>query len=293
MKKIIAVLMTAALLLAGLAGCTGEKTPGTGETGTGETSAKETTENETTGETSDSKGKTIDDLKKAGQLVIATSPDFPPFESLGTDGSVEGIEIDILELICEKLEIELKIEQVDFETIIPGVKAGKFDAGVSGITVDEKRQKNALFTDPYCLAAQAIVVIEGSDIKGKSDLEGKKISVQTATTAESFCTENGYDVKSFTANNVSQSALLTGKVDAWVIDDLTAAEMVSDYNAKGDQKLVILDEAMTTEPYAFAFALGSDELVAEINTIISDLLSDGTIKNIFAKYGAPYTSPVE
>ena len=56
--------------------------------------------------------------------------------------------------------------------------------------------------------------------------------------------------------------------------------MVSDYNAKGDQKLVILDEAMTTEPYAFAFALGSDELVAEINTIISDLLSDGTIKNI-------------
>ena len=57
---------------------------------------------------------------------------------MGTDGSVEGIEIDILELICEKLEIELKIEQVDFETIIPGVKAGKFDAGVSGITVDEK-----------------------------------------------------------------------------------------------------------------------------------------------------------
>lgn len=182
---------------------------------------------------------------------------------------------------------------MDFETIIPGVKAGKFDAGVSGITVDEKRQKNALFTDPYCLAAQAIVVIEGSDIKGKSDLEGKKISVQTATTAESFCTENGYDVKSFAANNDAQSALLTGKVDAWVIDDLTAAEMVSDYNAKGDQKLVILDEAMTTEPYAFAFALGSDELVAEINTIISDLLSDGTIKNIFAKYGAPYTSPVE
>ncbi|MEE0836358.1 MAG: ABC transporter substrate-binding protein, partial [Clostridia bacterium] len=238
-------------------------------------------------------GKTIDDIKKAGQLVIATSPDFPPFESLGTDGAVEGIEIDILNLICEKLDVELKIEQVDFETIIPGVKAGKFDAGVSGITVDEKRQKNALFTDPYCLAAQAIVVVEGSDIKGKSDLEGKKISVQTATTAESFCTENGYDVKSFAANNDAQSALLTGKVDAWVIDDLTAAEMVKDYNAKGDQKLVILDEAMTTEPYAFAFAHGSDALVSEINNILSELLSDGTIKDIFAKYGAPYTSPVE
>lgn len=69
--------------------------------------------------------------------------------------------------------------------------------------------------------------------------------------------------------------------------------MVKDYNAKGDQKLVILDEAMTTEPYAFAFAHGSDALVSEINNILSELLSDGTIKDIFAKYGAPYTSPVE
>lgn len=124
-------------------------------------------------------------------------------------------------------------------------------------------------------------------------MKAKKYLVQTATTAESFCTENGYDVKSFAANNDAQSALLTGKVDAWVIDDLTAAEMVKDYNAKGDQKLVILDEAMTTEPYAFAFAHGSDALVSEINNILSELLSDGTIKDIFAKYGAPYTSPVE
>lgn len=153
----------------GLPGCAKEETPDTISTGG-------TTANETEEANSDAKGKTIDDIKKAGQLVIATSPDFPPFESLGTDGAVEGIEIDILNLICEKLDVELKIEQVDFETIIPGVKAGKFDAGVSGITVDEKRQKNALFTDPYCLAAQAIVVVEGSDIKGKSDLEGKKIS---------------------------------------------------------------------------------------------------------------------
>lgn len=99
------------------------------------------------------KGTSLKDIQKAGKLVIATSPDFPPFESLGADGSVEGIEIDLLNIICDKLGVELAIEQMDFDSVLPGVQAGKFDVGVSGITVTEQRQKNVLFTDPYCLAA--------------------------------------------------------------------------------------------------------------------------------------------
>jgi len=164
---------------------------------------------------------------------------------------------------------------------------------MSGITVTEKRQKNMLFSDPYCLAAQAIVVPEGSAIASKADLTGKKIAVQTATTAEEYCMANGYDVSAFEANADAETALLQGKVDAWVIDDLTAAAMVADYNATSDTKLVILSEAMTTEPYAFAFTFGSETLVDEINKIIAELLADGTIAGLFAKYDAPFTSPAE
>ena len=79
------------------------------------------------------KGKTVDDIKKAGELVIATSPDFPPFEELKSNGTVEGIEIDIMNIICEKLGVTLKIEQMDFDSVLPGVQAGKYDVGVSGI----------------------------------------------------------------------------------------------------------------------------------------------------------------
>ena len=235
---------------------------------------------------------TLEDVQKAGKLVIATSPDFPPFESLGEDGEVVGIEVDILKKICEELGVEMVIEQMDFESVLPGVQAGKYDVGMSGISITEKRQKNALFTDPYCLAAQAIVVVEGSSIAGKADLEGKKISLQTGTTAESFCMENGYDVSSFAANNDAETALVKGKVDAWVIDDLTAADMVAAYNAENETKLVILSEAMTTEPYAFAFKQGSDDLVAKINEILSALVADGTVAELFTQYEAPYTSPL-
>lgn len=236
------------------------------------------------------KGITLEQVKKNGQLVMATSPDFPPFEELN-NGKVEGIEVELLELICEKLGVDLKIEQMDFDSVLNGVQAGKYNVGVSGISVTPKREKNVLFTNPYCLAAQAIVVVEGSEIKTKADLTGKKISVQTGTTAETFCMENGYSISSFSANSDAQSALTTGKVNAWVIDDLTAAEMVAAYNETAEKKLVILEEAMTTEPYAFAFAFGSEDLVAEIDTIIAGLLSDGTVKGLFEKYNAPYTAP--
>lgn len=233
----------------------------------------------------------LEKVKSAGQLVIATSPDFPPFEELKAEGSVEGIEIDILNLICEKLGVKLKIEQMDFESVLPGVQAGKYDVGVSGISVTEERQKNVLFTDPYCLAAQAIVVTKDSTISSKADLEGKTVSVQTGTTAETFCLANGYTVNSYSANSDAETALVSGKVDAWVIDDLTAADMVSAYNADNDGALVILPEAMTTEPYAFAFTLGNTELVTEINKILSELVDDGTIAKTFEKFNAPYTSP--
>ena len=231
-------------------------------------------------------GKTLADIQKAGKLTIATSPDFPPFESLGENGEVTGIEIDILNLICAELGV-----QVDFDSVLPGVQAGKYDMGVSGISVTPAREENTLFATPYCLAAQAIVVLKDSSITCKADLEGKTISVQTGTTAEEFCMGAGYTVNAYTANADAQEALLSGKVDAWVIDDLTAAEMVKLYNEENGDTLVVLGEAMTTEPYAFAFMKGSDDLVKAINEIINKLVADGTVAEIFAKYEAPYTAP--
>ena len=262
MKKILALIIATVLCVVCLAGC-------------------------------GNKGLSMAELEKKGELVIATSPDFPPFEELTSDGKVEGIEIEILKLICAELGVELKIETMNFESVLPGVQAGKYDIGVSGISVTPDREKNVLFTDPYCLAAQAIVVVEGSPITKKADLAGKAVSVQSGTTAESFCRGEGYTVNAYAANSDAQLALTTAKVQAWVIDDLTAAEMVAAYNetAEAGKKLVILDEPMTTEPYAFAFAKGSEEVVEKINTILNKLVADGKVKAIFDEFNAPYTQP--
>ena len=238
------------------------------------------------------KGKTLDEVKAAGELVVATSPDFPPFENL-ENGEVVGIEVEILKEICKQLGVKLTLKQMDFDSVLPGVQACKFDCGMSGITVTESRQKNTLFTDPYFVATQSIVVKADSTVKSKADLAGKKVSVQTGTTAEEFCMKNGYTVSAFNANSDAELALVAGNVDAWVIDNLTAVAMVAKYNQDKDDsaKLVILSEAMTSEPYAFAFAFGSEDLVAEINKIQKTLIEDGTVGQIFEQFGEDYAAP--
>ena len=231
------------------------------------------------------KGATLADVQKSGKLVVATSPDFPPFESL-EGGKVVGIEADIMELICQELGVELEIVQMDFDSVLVGIQAAKYDCAMSGITVTAERKNNMLFTDAYYNAAQVIVVKEGSEIHGKADLNGKTVSVQTGTTAESGCQDAGIEVQAFTANADAKAALTTGKVAAWVVDNLTAIQMVED----GDG-LVILEEKMTEEPYAFAFAFGSEDLVAAINSVLVKLMEDGTIESIFEAYGEIYVKP--
>ena len=254
-KKIIALVLTLVLAAACLTACGGAK------------------------------GATLKDVQKAGKLTVATSPDFPPFESLEGD-AVVGIEPDIMKLICEKLGVDVEFVQMDFDSVLIGIQAAKYDCAMSGITVTPDREKNMLFTAPYYNAAQVIVVKEGSAIAGKADLEGKVVSVQTGTTAESGCQDEGIEVQAYAANADAKAALTTGKVDAWVVDNLTAIQMVEE----GDG-LVILEEKMTEEPYAFAFAFGSEDLVAAINEALAELIADGTVEAIFASYGETYMKP--
>ena len=232
-----------------------------------------------------SKGKSLDQVKKAGKLVVATSPDFAPFESL-EGGEVVGIEVEIMKLICDELGVELEIQQMEFDAVLVGVQAAKYDCGMSGITVTSDREKNMLFTIPYYNAAQVIVVKEDSAIQSKADLTGKTVAVQTGTTAESGCQDANIATQAFGANADAKAALTTGKVDAWVVDNLTAIQMVEE----GDG-LKILDEKLTEEPYAFAFAFGSEDLVKEINTILQKKIDDGTIEKIFSDFGEAYVKP--
>ena len=93
----------------------------------------------------------------AKTLTMATNAEFPPYESM-ENGQVVGYDVDMMHAICDKLGYELKIENMEFNSIIAAVDSGKADVGVAGMTVDEDRLKNVDFSDPYITATQVIIV---------------------------------------------------------------------------------------------------------------------------------------
>ena len=240
------------------------------------------------------------DVQASGVLVMGTSPDFPPYENLEIDvmtgeQSYVGIEIDIMNRVAERLGVRLDIRPVDFDAVLPGVQTGIYDIGVSGFTVTPERQESVLFSQVYYMEGIVIVVPEGSSITCADDLEGKLIAVQSGTTAEALCVENGYSINAYKQNVDAELALVNGSVDAWVIDKGVALRMVASFNEESmGAQLTILEEPLTEEPYAFAFALGSDDLAAAVNEVLADLISSGEMAEIFAANGNDaYIAPAE
>lgn len=92
-----------------------------------------------------------------GELVMATNAEFEPYEYHEGD-EIVGIDVDIARAICDKLGYALKIEDMEFDSILPSVEAGKADFGAAGMTVTEERKQNAEFTDTYANATQVVIV---------------------------------------------------------------------------------------------------------------------------------------
>ena len=92
-----------------------------------------------------------------GTLVMATNAEFEPYEYHEGDDIV-GIDADIAQAICDKLGYELKIEDMEFDSILPAVQSGKADFGAAGMTVTEDRKSSVDFTDTYANASQVIIV---------------------------------------------------------------------------------------------------------------------------------------
>ena len=212
-------------------------------------------------------------------LVMATNAEFPPYEYHEGD-EVVGIDVDIASAIAEELGMELKVEDMAFDSIIPAVTSGKADIGAAGMTVTPDREESVAFTDTYAHATQVIIVKEDSDITGPDDLVGKTIGVQLGTTGDLYATDiENATVEQYNKGFEAVQALTQDKIDAVVIDGEPAKEFVAE-----SEGLKILDEAFTEEDYAIAVAKDNTELVDKINDALATLKESGKLDEIIAKY---------
>ncbi len=219
---------------------------------------------------------------KAPVLVMATNAEFPPYE-FKDKGTIVGLDVDIMQAVCKKINRTLKIEDMKFDSIIPAVVAGKAHAGVAGMTVKEERKQHVDFTDTYVRAFQVIIVRPNSPIKDADGLKGKKIGVQQGTTGDTLCQDyvkEGSKVERYASGAEAVLALRNGKIDAVVIDN----EPAKAYLKKNEGSIVVLDKPLSDEEYAIAVKKGNKELLDQINGALRELKASGELDKIKAKY---------
>lgn len=276
-KKVLGVLLCAAMTATMMAGCgSKEEAAAPAET---ETEAPAEDEAEAEAPAEEAAEAETEETAAGGTLVMATNAYFEPYEYYEGD-QVVGIDAEMAAAVAEKLGMELKIEDMEFDSIIPAINSGKADIGVAGMTVTEDRLANVNFTTPYTTATQVIIVQEGSDITGEADLSGKTIGVQLGTTGDIYASDiPDATIEQFNKGMDAVQALTTGKIDAVIIDNEPAKQFVS--KAEG---LKILDEEFVVEEYAIAIAKDNEELLEKVNVALDELIADGTIQTIIDKY---------
>ena len=249
MKKVFAILLSALLLTACLAGC---------------------------GEKADNELNTIEN----GKLIMSTNAEFPPYEMTTDDGGFAGIDIEIAQAIADKLGLELVIEDMGFTAALLAVQQGKSDMAMAGITVDEDRLKVMDFSDSYATGIQVIIVKEGSPVTAET-LGDYNIGTQRGTTSDIYCSDDyGEDhVSAFDSSILAVQALKNGQVDCVVVDNAPAQELV-----KANPGLKILDTEYVTEHYSIGFAKNNTALKEAVNKALAELIADGTVQGIIDKY---------
>lgn len=283
-KKIVSVMLCAAMATTVLAGC------GSSNTASTDAAAEETTEDveaeATTEEAEDAEAaeEATDAAEvttvEPGVLTMGTNATFPPYEYKDGD-DVVGIDAEIAQALADKLGLKVKIVDMDFDSLIASVQSGKIDMSLAGMTVTEERKQNVDFTDSYATGVQVIIVKEDSDIASADDLEGKLIGVQQGTTGHLYCADDfgEENVIPYANGATAVQALLQGKVDCVVIDQEPAKAFV-----EANAGLKILETAYTTEDYAAAVSKDNPALTAALNSALQELKDDGTIQGILDKY---------
>jgi ABC-type amino acid transport substrate-binding protein len=249
---------------------------------------------------------TLDEIKKRNKLIVGTGVmGLRPWLFKNEDGTYGGMEWDMLQYIIKKLGVaEVELVSVEWETLIPGLKAARWDIIFSGMTVTEERRQGAgiEFTRPYYFESDRIVVKQDSPFQKPEDLAGKTLAAPLGTVEEiqaKTLVEKGIgkDIKTFNDPAGCFLALHSGQVDAVIMDNTSYGGQLAvtpDLRTIGGVYSLAADakwqDAQAKAPYKY----GGDgagvrkedtALLKALNDALDAMDADGTRKAILTKYG--------
>ena len=225
-----------------------------------------------------------DALLKEGTIIVGTSPDYPPFETLDSNGNLIGFDIDMMNGLVAYINAQqgtnlvVEFKQMDFNNIIGALQATQIDIGVSGFTYNPERE--CWFSTPYLNSKQVIITRNDTGITTAADLAGKKVGAGLATTGADAASEiEGVELVQPGDYTVMFQALAAGQLDAVVCD-----EAVGD-NYVAEMGLVKCEEALVDESMSI-IANKSNTLVQDaIDQAIAEYVTTDEYQALLVKWG--------
>jgi len=218
------------------------------------------------------------------QITVASDISYPPFE-FKKNGKPVGFDIDLMNEIAKRANLQVEYQNVAFDGIIPGLGNNLYDAAIAAMTITEAREKKADFSDPYFNADQSLMVQTSSPIKSVDDIGDGTVGVQIGTTgalmAQEFKQQGKIkgEIRTFDTIPEAFSALENGQIEA-VINDLPTS---LDKASKSKGRLKVVQNIPTGEQYGIAFPKDSD-LVEPVNKALEEIKKDGTYAKIYEKW---------
>lgn len=220
----------------------------------------------------------------AQKLIIGISPDYAPYESLNTDGEMEGFDIDMTKELIDIMNknggnYTYEFKQMSFDTISTSLIAKQIDLGISGFTKHD--DWDVLWSNKYNDSKQVALVAQNSSIKTVKDLEGKKIGAQLSSTGEACA--NGIkdaDVKTVTDVKVLVETLKSGGVDAVILDYAVA----KNYDQQSAYKMI--DEPLLEEENLIIANKDSQDLMDKVNKALDEFVKSDKYNELKEKWGA-------
>lgn len=232
----------------------------------------------------------LEQIKKNKKLVVATSPDYPPFEFMVSEGGkskIVGADIDLAQKIADKLGVELELKAMDFDALLPALQAGKVDMVITGMTPNEKRKKAVDFSDIYFKGENAVIVNakDAGKFTSEDQLKKAKLGVQKGSTQETYVKDNlnVTNYKALVAVPDLIADMKNGNIDAVVLNSKVAGINVTKYDGIKVVENLKLTSGGDEEAMAVAIKKGDNaDLIKLTNEVIKELQDSGEYDKILA-----------
>ncbi len=226
------------------------------------------------------------------EIRFGTEPGYKPFEYKNTTGKIEGFDIDLGEALCAQLKAKCVWVENTFDGMIPALKAKKFDAVLSAMTINEKRLKEIAFSDPIYQVPAKLVVKTGSPLlPTAASLKGKRVGVQQGTTHETYALKHwkpgGVEVVAYKSATDMYPDLANGRLDGAVNTALVMTETFlsmpqgKGFSFAGDD---LRDSAIYGPGVGIGLRKEDDELRRNLNSALAEVKKSGVYKKLSAKY---------